>query len=688
MRYNYVMPTQAITFKKWGRKGFSLFRVLNKLVHIGFLAVAYHQSAARPVAEFVSDTTSVIREYDLEEIEVTAQRAPVTFSETARIIAVISRSELTQLPAQTLPELLDYLPGVDVRQRGSEGVQADLTIRGGTFDQTLILLNGINITDPQTGHHNLNLPVSFDQIERIELLEGPASRVYGPNAFSGAVNIVTTQPEEETISGHFSYGEHNLTSTNISGTLRTGRFTHLLALDNRSSDGYINNTDFSAGNVFYNTWAELPDGKLNVQFGFADKGFGANSFYTPKYPEQYEKTQTWFSSLKWNSNSKLHLTPGIYWRRHSDRFELFRNEAPEWYKSHNYHQTDVLGLQLNSWFLSPLGKTAVGTEARSENIRSNVLGEKMENPQKIPGENSYFTHAKSRTSFSVFLEHSVYLNKFAVSAGVLLHHFSDPGFSWNLYPGAEISYQISTPVKLYAAAGQSLRMPTFTDLYYSGPTNQGNPDLKPEEIQNLEGGFKFQTKFVRGNISLFTQKGKNLIDWIKPAESDKWQTQNLTSVTSSGIEIGSQFYPQVIWGDNFFISQVSASYFYNHLKKQEEAEIISYYVLDNLKHKFSFTLQHKITKRLTASWNLTAQDRNGNYTLYNINTGTGTETEYEPFWLLDGKLNYHVGIADWYVSATNLFDTGYFDLGNVPQPGRWFRTGIRINLGIDKLRKP
>ena len=112
------------------------------------------------------------------------------------MVSVIPREEIEYAPVTSIQELLEYVAGVDVRQRGAEGVQADISIRGGTFDQTLILLNGVNITDPQTGHHNLNLPVSINQIERIEILEGPAARVYGPNAFSGAINIVTRQPDK------------------------------------------------------------------------------------------------------------------------------------------------------------------------------------------------------------------------------------------------------------------------------------------------------------------------------------------------------------------------------------------------------------------------------------------------------------------------------------------------------------
>jgi iron complex outermembrane receptor protein len=173
---------KVLIFSKWKRKSYSLFQTLNKQVVISVLATTYLLSVPAITIAIEQDTTEIKMEYDLAEIEVSAQRSPALYSQVARIVSVIERKEIESSPAQSVQDLLEYVAGVDVRQRGVEGVQADVSIRGGTFDQTLILLNGINITDPQTGHHNLNIPLSLSQIERIEILEGPAARVYGPNA--------------------------------------------------------------------------------------------------------------------------------------------------------------------------------------------------------------------------------------------------------------------------------------------------------------------------------------------------------------------------------------------------------------------------------------------------------------------------------------------------------------------------
>ena len=190
---------EMVTFKRWGRKAYSLFSVLKRPVRIGVLLAVYTSLSEPELLLAQTDSSKVSMEYNLDEFEVSAQRAPVAFSQVARIVSVITREEIEAAPVQSIQELLEYALSVDVRQRGVHGVQADISVRGGSFDQTLILLNGINISDPQTGHHSLNLPVSIKNIQRIEILEGPAARIFGPNAFSGAINIITTSEGSSSI---------------------------------------------------------------------------------------------------------------------------------------------------------------------------------------------------------------------------------------------------------------------------------------------------------------------------------------------------------------------------------------------------------------------------------------------------------------------------------------------------------
>ncbi|MCK3684338.1 TonB-dependent receptor [Maribellus sp. YY47] len=670
----------VLFFRKWGRKSYSLFLALKKVVAISVLAVIYFLSTPVITLATTQDTSEVKMEYDLDEIEVSAQRTPALYSQVARIVSVIERKEIEAVPAQSVQDLLEYIAGVDVRQRGTEGVQADVSIRGGTFDQILILLNGINITDPQTGHHNLNLPVSLAQIERIEVLEGPAARVYGPNAFSGAINIITRKGNGNSATVNASGGNFGYFDGNASANVQTGRVSNVLAFNKKRSDGYTNNTDFDELNGFYGGYLNTTDGDLNVQLGISEKGFGANSFYTPKYPNQYEATKTLFTSAKWNSTGDLHLSPAVYYRRHQDRFELFRNNPASWYGGHNYHLTNTYGANLNSWFAWDAGKTAVGFEYRSEHILSNVLGKEMDHPKDVPGEDAQFTKSDSRNTLSGFLEHSLYISKWTFTAGIMGNYISGSDLGINFFPGVDLSYDILDGVKLYSSFNTSLRMPTFTDLYYQGPTNVGNPDLKPEKSATIEGGIKFSKPVVKGHVVVFYRKGKNIIDWVKESEDEIWMTQNLTRLTSFGAEAQVQLLLRKRLGE--FVPNVDVSCLFNNVDKQED-DFISRYVLDNLKHKLVLSVNQRLIKNVSIDLKMVYQDREGSYTRFEDAAPAG-EVSYDPFWLVDTKLSYKRRNLTLFSSVNNLFDTTYNDIENVVQPGRWVKAGLIYTFQINK----
>jgi len=673
-----AIKQQKFIFSKWSRKSYSLFQVLKKVVVIACLAVVYHLTADANEQVIFQDTTlKISKEVDFDEIEVRVQRAPVILSQAARIVSVINSEEIKAAPVESIQELLSYIQSVDVRQRGGEGVQADISIRGGSFDQVMILLNGIDITDPQTGHHNLNIPVSLQQIQRIEIIKGPASRIFGPNAFSGAINIITEGNFENKLSANITKGSYGYFNSGLSGSVKTGKISQYFAVNYKTSDGYIENTDFKTQNLYYKLTAGKAN-KLTFQLGLTNKEFGANSFYTPKFPEQFEKVKTFFSSVLWESNTRLHLTPALYWRRLHDKFELFRNEAPGWYKSHNYHLTDVYGINLNTWFLSKFGKTSFGANFRGNKILSNVLGVDINNPVDVRGEDAQYSKSDTRNTYSVFLEQSYYTKNWVVSAGVMANRISDSNAGINFFPGIDIACNLTENLRLYSTVNKSLRMPTFTDLYYNDPTNVGNPGLKPETAVSVEGGLKYKSHFIKSNLSVFYRNGKNIIDWVRLGNETKWHTENLTNIVSTGVEFDFEYYPQKQFGESFIISKIRVGYLYNNLEKSS-TNYISNYVLNNLKHKLDISVSHKIVKNLNANWVLLIQDRNGTYTEFSGGS-FGNETEYVPFALVNGKLAYNMQFFKFYVSVSNIFNTSYFDIGNVIQPGRWVKAGIQFNL--------
>ena len=670
---------ETVVFRKWGRKNYSLFAVLGKRLKISVLSVAYLVSV--PVATVASepDTTGIRMQFDLEEVEVSASRVPVLYSQVARVLSVIDRAEIERSPAASVHDLLEYVAGVDIRQRGAEGVQADISIRGGSFDQTLILLNGINITDPQTGHHNLNLPISLSQVERIEILEGPAARVYGPNAFSGAINIITREPKENAASAMAEAGSFGYFNTSLSGSFTTGKTGHLLAGHYKRSDGYIGNTDFTEAGLFYAGDLNSRAGKLSVQAGISDKGFGANSFYTPVYPNQYEQVSTLFTSVKFATRTRFNLTPAVYWRSHNDEFKLFRDNPPAWYSNHNYHHTDVLGANLNSWFRWAGGKTSLGGAFRSENILSNVLGEPLDEPVGIPNREGFYTRAKGRSTVSFFLEHVVQAGRWFINAGVMGNHISDYSRGMNFFPGVDAGYQLSPAVKLVASVNSSLRMPTFTDLYYAGPVNEGNPDLEPETAVTGEGGIKISTPYLKGRAIYFHREGTNLIDWVKEPSDEKWRPMNHTQITSRGADVNIAWFPSA-HVHRVLPDKIEVGYLFNSQSKGE-SQLLSNYVLDNLRHKIVASVTKNITGKLSVDVRVIYQDRDGGFSRYE-NGSYAVEAPYEPFWLTDVKGLYRIGRFQTYVTVNNVLNREYFDLGNVVQPGRWVKAGVQYQFNF------
>ncbi len=673
------LKKSIIIFKRWNRKAYAVFNTLNRIVKITRLSVAY-SIVLLPVQVLSQTDTTVTKNLDLEEVIVSAQRAPVIYSQLSRFVTTIDKSEIKLMPVSSVNELLGNFSGIDIRQRGTNGIQSDISIRGGSFDQNLILLNGVNITDPQTGHHSLNLPIDLNSVERIEILEGPGSRVFGPNAFSGAINIITNQSDKNYTRAGFTAGDFGLFSGNLVSSYKIKNTKHFISVSKSQSNGYIKNTDYDQYNLFYNSRYKSEIGKIDFQIGYTNKEFGANSFYTPAYPDQYEQTKTTFTSLKFETGKKIKLIPVVYFRRHQDRFELFRYEPAAWYTGHNYHLTDVYGIKLDSRISTKYGITSFGAELRSENIWSNVLGEPMDDTIKAIGEqDGFYTHKYSRTVSNYFLEHSFAVGRFSFSSGLLASWVSENDFAFNIYPGIDLSYSFQKNIKTYLTFNKSLRLPTFTDLFYSGPSNIGNPDLKPEEAWSYEAGLKFNNSFIKSNLSFYYRDSKNLIAWVKPINADsdaKWETQNLTDVKTQGFTISNSL--QI---NKFLLDFININY--NYLDQQSNSgEYDTKYSLNYLKHNLIISFNHKILNQLNLSWNLKYQDRAGNYLKYdfNINDYVG-EQDFNPFWLFDAKLSWNYKLLTIYAEASNIFNKNYIDIGNVKMPGRWFKTGFDVQIG-------
>jgi len=465
-------------FKHWTNKAWSTFGSIGKHIII----------AALPLTYFTVSTFNLEAQTDtvqMQEVRINSTRVPTLYSETARIVYVIDKKDIEAMPVHSLQDLIEYVADIDVRQRGSEGVQADVSIRGGNFDQTLILLNGFKMNDAQTGHHNLNLPVDISNIKKIEILEGPGNRVFGINAYSGAINFITDDKTAKQLKVGFFAGQHNYLGGNLSISHNIKNFSNYLSASYKKSDGYltdsINNTDFKSLNLYYHSRLNINFANFSLQAGYTDKAFGANSFYTPKYPWQYEQTKTTFASLKSNKTGKIYsLENRLYFRRHQDRFELFREDIyqksgnyfvdgtdtakfvpgnyEDWnyYGGHNYHLTNNIGAELKFNLYTKAGKSAIGAEYSFSEIKSNVLGETLAVPEKVPGESyGIFTKSKSRSNVNIYFEHLFKYKKLTSSAGGSLNLNSE--FKQNFSGGIDISYAVKNYLKTFVSVNQSVR---------------------------------------------------------------------------------------------------------------------------------------------------------------------------------------------------------------------------------------
>ena len=613
---------------------------------------------------FVNAQNSVNKK--LDEVVVSANRASST--ENTSNVQIISLEEIQNAPAQTIEDLLEYAINVDVRQRGGQGVQADISMRGGTFEQVLVMLNGIKLNDPQTGHHTMDIPVSLEQIERIEVITGGASRIFGNYAYTGAINIITKSEMANSVS--ISGGENAFKSGGINYHTSTGNLKHNISVNQKESDGYIEGMDYKIKNYYYQAKTNI-DG-INALFnaGYTNKEFGAFSFYTPKYPNQFETTQTTFASLQLRKKGKITLDNKISWRKHNDEFILFR-ENPSWY--HNFHETNVFSMDMNVIQKTKTGTNVIGMEIRTDNIISNVLGNDLESPIEIDTNNFYYKGARTTTT-NLFIEKNINLNNLAISAGIMMNINSEYGNEY--FPGIDMAYNFSNNIKLFTSYNKSMRTPNYTELYYLSPTNQGNINLKSEHSTNQELGLKWNGNSHQTTFTYYKREGENMIDWVLINGDSIWRTHNLSQLTTTGYELNSRIDINKMFNISLPISTLNINYAINESDTTSEG-FQSAYVLDHLKSNLSFTASQNISKNIRIDWRASRQDREGGY----IDFESGKDVEYLPFWLISTRLSCKVfNNSTIFLEINNLFDNEYVDFGNIPQPGRWMRAGVKITI--------
>ena len=656
---------------------------MKRICLVSLLATAVSIFVA-PAQDLVSEPDSV---YTLESVSVTGSRVPITLNQSARMVTVLDSVALSTMPAGSINDLLKFAVGVDVRQRGVMGMQTDISIRGGTFDQIAILLNGVSISDPQTGHNAGDFPVDISEIDRIEILEGPAARTYGTSSLMGAVNIVTKTHPKSGVSARVEGGSHALLGGAVSGNINSGRFSNQLSVNYIRTEGYtLNrqgtpNTDFAAAKAFYQGGYNGRNLDIRWHSGLSVKDFGSNTFYSPRFDDQFEHVLKSYTAIQAETYGKVHFKPSIYWNHTEDRFELFRGSSDKY--PFNFHRTNVVGVNIGGWVQSDLGRTAFGAEIRGESIMSTNLGEPLDKPVPVKGYDASYKVGLKRTDINIYLEHNVIFKRFTFSAGVTAAKNTGNDEGFRLYPGADVSLRISDHWKAYASYNSSLRMPTFTELFYSVGGHLADKNLKAEKMQATEVGLKYLKTGIRAIATVYYHHGTDLIDWIKDTSvpDAPWTSVNHSVINSIGEEVTLRLEPQLILGKpDFFLRSVNLSYAHIDQDKKADQGFESYYSLEYLRNKFVLQFDFRLFKNLNLDLSSRWHDRSGSYRLYENGADTGRIVEYEPYNIIDAKLSWDEPSWSLYLTAENLLDRQYFDHANIPQPGIWIKAGLQMRL--------
>jgi iron complex outermembrane receptor protein len=620
-------------------------------------------------AQQKGDTLSL----NLSELEVNANRNKL-YSEMGRVLTIIDKSEIQHLPVQSIDQLLDYVSGIDIRQRGVNGTQADISIRGGSFDQVMVLLNGVNITDPQTGHFNLDIPLNLSDVSRVEILEGSSARVLGPNAFSGAINIVTDNKDKKALNVEISGGSFNTFGETVSGNLGSDNWHNFASVSHKSSAGYMFNTDFDISSAFFQSVLRTKSaGIFNLQLAGQLKEMGENGFYSLKYPNQREANKELFTAFDWSMKAgNFSFNAQASCKNHYDRYELDHNIL----SGFKYHLTDVTGGKIGGSYKSKIGKTSVGFQLRNEHIFSNSLGLPMYLPDSLANpfeNNNFFKKQYNRTIYTGLIDHSVNVGKWYISAGIATSYCAD--FKFSTYGGFDVGYSVNDYVKLYLSANSATRLPTFTDLFFSNPVQQGNPLLKPEQSKTLEIGTKIMQSDWDLNADIYYRLGENIIDWVKlTSTSPKYETMNLSNVNAIGgdFSLDYQF-------NHSFLKKAGLSYSYLNMIKATPV-FDSKYALDYLRNKIQLTIDHSIISDFSASWSFSYSDRAGTYDANIIIGKPAILVTYMPYTSLNTRIIWTKKIYAIYAEVNNILDTKYADYGGLTQPGVNFNIGFRLKL--------
>ncbi len=446
-----------------------------------------------------------------DSVVVTGVFEPVPLEDADRPVTLVDARSL-ELLSGSLTDFLRLESSVDLRERGANGTQVDVSIRGGTFGQTLVLLDGFRMNDAQTGHHNFDLPLPIEALSRVEILRGSGSTMYGSDAVGGVINFVPRTPEVTEVRLRGAVGNFGINQQSTSFSYVRGRFSELIAVSRDFSSGFIPNRDYRNLALFSSTSLPTAWGATRVTLAHNDRPFGADRFYGPF--NSWERTRTWFAGVRQELGRATEVS--FAFRRHTDHFVLFR-DRPQIYT--NRHA--LAGYQAALRRKEKLGENMrlfYGIEGIRDSLISNNLG----NRSRARGAAYVAFDARALKSFS-----------FQAGAREEMYRYGQGQFS----PTFSAGYWLGSRAKLRAGVHRAFRMPSLTDLYYSDSANRGSADLRPEQAWTYEAGIDaYLAKRIRGELTFFQRNERDVIDYARASPTSVWQATNIQRLQFRGIE--------------------------------------------------------------------------------------------------------------------------------------------------------
>lgn len=622
-----------------------------------------------------------------------------TFSETEaaspRNLVTLEPEVITGAAQPSLDGLLETVPGIDARQRGPWGTQTDLSIRGGSFEQVALWVDGIRWSAPHTAHHLLNLPIDPEDIQRVQVVRG-GSGALGSGGVTGGIVLHTGPGDADETAISVEAGSYGWNRVRVRHDWGEDQTRHRISISRAATDGFRDNTDLSMTRARYAGRTVTDNGTFNLRIGGMASAFGAQDFYTANFPQQFEQVGLWQGQLTWQHELRgWDVEAGVHHRNHSDRFELFREgegyyvedadgiltsdngPVPGWYQGANQHVSAVSGARGGARRVTNWGETLISADFRREGVVSNRLGI----ADFGRGDSSVYALGDRRTNLDLGIGQRVELGRLTARA-LAAWNVNSAADGPRYIPEASLSLRIDKTGRAvaFASARRSVRMPSYTDLYYTVGGAQGSQDLLPEEAEHLEFGYRLTGDLGDGHRLVLSQHvfhrwGRNLIDWVRFNGSSITEATNLREVNFSGQEFSLS--AQATEDDP------ALRYFTVSLAFMEADETStgfeSNYVLDILNTKADVILGFRPLDDWMVDVRWSAQDRNGGY----YDPVAGAEIEFEPVQLLGATVRWtpeSLPVAA-HVRIDNALDAQYVDIGNVDQPGRWIRAGLTWTSG-------